>query len=120
IGLGQLGDEDARLGANVAAERLAVAAIGAGRPTVIGLREDRARRRERVIAELARRGFEQDGALVQAQRRQRVVATARRFEHVAAVDLFSLQVAGLAGDPELVFGAVVIGLELGVAQLPVC
>src|SRR5262249_60932643 len=101
-GLGQLGDEDARLGADVATERLAEAAIGAGRPIVIRLREDRARRRERMIAELARRGFEQDGALVQAQRRQRVVAAAWRFKHVATVDLFSLQVARLAGDAELI------------------
>src|SRR5262245_54498165 len=65
------------------------------------------------------RGLLQDGALVQAQRRQRVVATARRFEHVAAVNLLSLQVAGLAGDAELVLGALVIGLEVGVAQRPV-
>src|SRR5947208_15993680 len=63
IGLGQLGDEDARLGTDVAAERLAEAAIGAGGPILIGLREG-PRRREWMITELARRGIEQNGALV--------------------------------------------------------
>ena len=53
------------------------------------------------------------------QRRQRIVAPARRFEHVAAVDLASLQIAGLARHAELVFGAIVVGLEVGVAQRPV-
>ena len=119
IGLGQLGDKDARLRTDVAAERLAEAAIGAGGPILIGFREDRARRRERVIAELARRGFEQHGALVQAQRRQRVVATARRFEHVAAVNLASLQIARLAGNAQLVFGLIVIALKVRIAQRPV-
>jgi hypothetical protein len=72
-----------------------------------------------VIAELAGRGVEQDLGLVRKQRWQRKLAAARRLEHVAAVDLLALQVAGLAGDPELVFGAIVVGLEIGVAQRPI-
>ena len=119
IGLGQLGDEDARLRADVAAERLAKAAIGAGRPSLIRLREDRARRRKRVIAELLAAASNRIAGLIHEQRRQRKLATARRFEHVAAVDLASLQIARLARHAELVFGAIVVGLEIGVTQRPV-
>ena len=46
-------------------------------------------------------------------------ATARRFEDIAAADLAPLQIASLARNAELVFGAVVIGLQLRVAQRPV-
>ena len=119
IGLGQLGDQDARLRADVAAERLAKAAVGAARPPLIRLREDRARRRKRMIAQLARAGFEEHARLIHEQWRQRIFAAARRFEHVAAVDLASLQIARLARHAELVFGAIVEGLEIGVAQRPV-
>ena len=66
VRLRQLGDKDRRLGADVAAERLAEAAIAAARASVIRLRDDRARRRERVIAELARGGVEHDARLVHA------------------------------------------------------
>ena len=59
IGFRQLGDEDRGLCPNVAAERLAEAAIGTTRPILIGLRYDRLRRRERVIAELLGTGFKQ-------------------------------------------------------------
>jgi hypothetical protein len=72
-----------------------------------------------VIAEVAPGGVEQDLGLVLKQRRQRIFATARCFEHVAAVDLPALQVAGLARHAEFVFGAVVERLEIGVAQRPV-
>ena len=103
----------------MAAERLAEAAIGAARPAVVGLRDDRARRRERVIAELLGAGFEQHAGLIDLQRRQRIFALARRLEHIAAVDLLALQIAGLARHAELVFGLVVERLELGIAQRPV-
>jgi hypothetical protein len=72
-----------------------------------------------VIAELASGGVEQNLGLVLKQRRQRIFATARRFEYVAAVDLRALQVASLARHAELVFRAVVERLEIGVAQWPV-
>src|SRR5207248_3451428 len=119
VGLRQFGDENARLGTDVAAERLAEAAIAAARSSLIRLRDDRARRRERVIAELARGRFEVLAGLIHLQRGQRIVAPARRLEHVAAVDLLSLQVAGLAGNTQLVFGAIVIRLEFRVADRPV-
>src|SRR5262249_57909274 len=99
----------------MAAERLAETAIAAGGPTVIGLRDDRARRRKRVPAKLPGCFVKDDARLIRRQRRQRVFAFARRLEHIAAFDLLSLQIAGPAGHAELVFGAVVIGLKLGVA-----
>ena len=71
------------------------------------------------MAELAVRLVKQDRALIPEERRQRIFATARRLEDVAAVDFLALQIAGLAGDAELVLGALVIGLEVGVAQRPV-
>jgi len=119
VGLGQLGDEDARFGPDMAAEGLAKAAIGAARPPLIVPREDRTRCRKRVMAELKGRVAKDDARLVVAQRRQWIVATPRRFEHIAAGDLVALHIAGLARDPELVFGAVVVGLQIGIAQWPV-
>jgi hypothetical protein len=41
--------------------------------------------------------------------------SARRLERVAARELAALQIAGLARHAKLVFGAVVIGLEIGIA-----
>src|SRR5262245_60111 len=103
----------------MAAERLTEPAIGATRPSIVGLREDRPRRGERVKPELARGLVKDDAGLIEPQRWQRIVAPPRRFEHIAAIDLAALHVAALAGDPELVFGPIVIGLELRIAQRPV-
>ena len=119
VRLGQLGDEDARLRPDVAAEGLAIGAIGAGRAALIGLRQDRMRRRERVIAELLGAVLEQDAGLVLGERRQRIFALTRRLERVAAVDLAALQIAGLAGDAEVILDLVVERLEFGIAQRPV-
>src|SRR5262249_39893162 len=69
--------------------------------------------------ELARRLLEDGLGLILAQRRQRIVAPARRLEHVAPVDLLALQVAGLARHPKLIFGAIVVRLEISVAERPV-
>ena len=41
------------------------------------------------------------------------------LEDVAACDLLAAEIAGLAGHAELIFGALVIGLEIGVGQRPV-
>src|SRR5262245_19024816 len=103
----------------MAAECLAKAAIAAGGPAVVRLRDDRARRRKRMPAQLPGRFVKNDSGLVGRQRRQRILTLARRLEHIAALDLLALQVAGPAGDSELVLGAIVIGLELGVAHWPV-
>jgi hypothetical protein len=46
-------------------------------------------------------------------------ALARGLEDVATVDLSALQIAGLAGHAEIVFGAIVKGFEIGVPQRPV-
>src|SRR5262249_61628186 len=102
----------------MASEPLAEAAIAAGRPPVVRLREDCARRRERVVAELFGRGFEVDADLIDLQWRQRIVTAARRFEHVAVLDLASLQIARLTRDAKFVLRAIVVRLELRVAPRP--
>jgi len=103
----------------MAAEGLAKAAIGAAGPPVIILREDRAGCGKRVVAELLGGAVKNDARLIVAQWRQRIVTAARRFEHIAAGDLVALDIAGLARHAELIFGAVVVGLQIGVAQWPV-
>ena len=70
-------------------------------------------------AELARAVREDRAGLVYLQRRQRIVALARRLERIAAVDLRALEIAGLAGNAELILGAVIERLEIGIAQRPV-
>src|SRR5262249_1671667 len=86
---------------------------------LVVLRQDRARRRERVIAELPGRRLEVRPHLIHLQRRQRIVAAARRLEHIAAVNLAALQVAGLARPPDLVLRATIERLEPGIAHGPV-
>src|SRR5215469_4039566 len=103
----------------MAAKGLAKAAICAAGPPIIVLRQDRARCREWVIAELVGGSAEDHPRLVVAQWRQRIVAASRRFEHIAAVDLVTLHIAGLARHPKLIFGAVVVGFQIGVAQWPI-
>src|SRR6185503_9507886 len=117
--LGQLGDEDARLRADVAAERLAEAAIAASRASLVVPRQDRPRRGKGVISELACALFEDDAGLIRQQRWQRILAAARGLEGVAAVDLAPAEIAGLARHAELVFGAIVKRFEVGVRQRPV-
>src|SRR5262249_52118404 len=85
----------------------------------VGLRNDCARRREWVIAEFLRPRLEQHRRLVPLQRRQRIVALARRLEHIAAVDLIALQIAGLAGTPDLRFGLLLEWPQHRIGQGPV-
>ena len=73
-----------------------------------------------MISQLASPGFEEDARLIREQSRQRVLAAARRLEHVAAVDFAALQIACLAGYAEFEFGAVVEWLQIGIRQRPVC
>jgi hypothetical protein len=62
----------------MAAECLTEAAIGAGRPAIIGFRDDGARGRERMIAELFGAGIEQGAtSTLDQERRQRIIAAAR-------------------------------------------
>ena len=89
------------------------------RTAVIGLGDDRARRRERVVTELPGAGLEIRARLIELQRRERIIAAPRRLEYIAPVDLLALQIAGLSGDAEFVFRAIIIGFEIGVAQRPV-
>ena len=119
VGFGDLGHQGRRLRPHMAAVRRAEAAIAAARPPLVGLRDDGARRRERVIAELLGAFLENERRIVDQERRQRELALPRRLEDVAARDLAALQVAGFAGNAEIVFGAVVIRLEIVVAQWPV-
>jgi len=65
--------------------------------------------------EFFRAGVEQGGRALHHERRQRIIALARRLERVAALDLAALQIAGLARYAKLVFGAIVMGLKIGIA-----
>ena len=103
----------------MAAKGLAKAAVRAAHPVVIRLRENCARRGKRVIAQLARAFLEQDSRLIHEQRRKRIVAIARGFEHVAAVDLAALQISRLARHAQIVFGLIVERFEIGVRQRPI-
>src|SRR5262245_59036865 len=96
----------------MAPERLAKAAVGARWPSLISLRNDRPRRRERMIAELPRRAVEDLARLIDKQGWQRIVAATRRFKRIAAFDLPSLQVARFTRHTEFIFGAIVVGLEV--------
>src|SRR4051794_19005455 len=114
----------AALGVGFAAEALAIAAILAAaefRAVRIGvrLRGVGRRPRERVIAGIARGIGEHLACQDRRQRRQRVVAGARRLERIAAGLDLAADIAGLAGDRRGIFELVVIGLELGVADAPV-
>src|SRR5256714_2465049 len=107
-----------------AAEALAIAAILAGaelRAVRIGVGARRVRRRprERMIAVVARGGREDLAREDRRERRQRIVARARRFERIAALSDLAVDVAGLAGDGGGIFEFVVVGLKLGVADAPV-
>src|SRR5712691_799836 len=72
-----------------------------------------------MIAELLRRLVEDQPRAVGDERGQGVVAIARRFEDIAAGDSGAFQIAGLAGQAELIFGAVVIGLQIRIAERPI-
>src|SRR5262249_12674947 len=103
----------------MAAVGRAEAAIGAAGAALVRLGDDRARRRERVVAEVVCAFFKNARGIVDEQRRQRKFTLARRLEDIAAGDLLALQVAGLAGDAKFVFGLIVIWFELGVTDRPV-
>ena len=119
VGHGKMRDERAGLRAVVAAEALAEAAIGAGRPALVVARDDGVRRLEGLIAECLRRCFEQTAGLIEIQRRQRELALAGRFERIAALDDLPVQISCLARNTEIVFGEVVIRFELGVGERPI-
>ena len=72
-----------------------------------------------MIAQRASSLFEDHARLIRHERRQRIFAAARRFEHVAAFDLASLKVSSFAGHAKLVFGTIVEGFQIGVSQGPV-
>jgi hypothetical protein len=114
----------AALGVGFAAKALAIAAILATAEfravrVGIGLRGVRRRPRERMIAGIARCIGEHFTRQNRRQRRQRIVAGARRLERIAACLDPATDIAGLAGDRRGIFELVVIGLELGVADAPV-
>src|ERR1700683_5097 len=65
------------------------------------------------------RSIEIDTGLIDLQRRKRIFALPRRFEHVAAIYLLALQITGLARHPEFVLGAIVVRFDVGVGQRPI-
>src|SRR5580692_4533437 len=114
----------AALGVGFATKALAIAAILAAAELRavrigVGLRGVRRRPRERMIAGIARCIGEHFARQDRRQRRQRIVAGARRLERIAAGLDLAAEIAGLAGDRRGIFELVVIGLELGVADAPV-
>jgi hypothetical protein len=72
-----------------------------------------------VIAELAGGLVEHRAGLIVLQWRQWIFAPARRLEDVAAENFLAEQIAGLAGDADLVLGLVVERLQVRIAQRPV-
>ena len=119
IRLGKLGDQNARFRADMAAERLAEAAVSAARAPLVRLREDRARRGEWVITEFARSGREDHAGLIGQQSGKRILAAARRLERISAVHFAALQIPRLAGNAQFILRAIVERLEFGVRQRPV-
>src|SRR5262249_61583332 len=102
----------------MAPERLAKAAVGARWPSLISLRNDRPRRRERMIAKLPRRAVEDLTGLIDTQRRQRIVASPWCLKRIAAIDLASLQVTRFTRHTEFKFGAIIVRLEIFIPQRP--
>ena len=105
------------LGVGFAAEALAVAAIFAGaKRQAFEIGVDLARiarwRLERMVAEASRRLVHDGSGHALGQRRIWILVLSRPFEHVAAVDFFAAQIAGLAGDAAQLLELVVIRLEL--------
>src|SRR5207248_8518114 len=114
----------ARLRAHLATEELAVAAVDAAvdRRAVlvgVGLRERRARRRERLVAELLRRLLEERAGVCRLERRIGILARAWAFVRITAGDYLALDVARLAAHAVEVFEAVEVRLELVVGHPPV-
>ena len=72
-----------------------------------------------MIAELLRGACKNDAGLIGQERRKRIFALPRRLERITGTGFTPLQIAGLAGDAEFVFGAIVERLEIGVSQGPV-
>jgi hypothetical protein len=72
-----------------------------------------------VIAKFFGASLEDSRRIVDEQGRKWEFALARGLEDVAAVDLSALQIARLAGHAEIIFGAIVEGFEVSVAQRPV-
>src|SRR5262245_16855349 len=76
----------------------------------------RRRTRERVIAEAPARRLHGGTGHALGQRLVGIFVLARPFEHIAAVDDLAAQVAGLAGNAGELFEAIVVRLELVVAD----
>src|SRR5262249_45006188 len=107
------------LGVDVTATAIAEAVIEAFRAAVIGLRVDRRRARERMPAELARSAGHALGELGAVQWRHRVFACAWPFEDISALVDRAFDVAGLAGDADLILDLVIVRLELLKPERPV-
>src|SRR5262245_53285267 len=114
----------ARLGVNLTAETLTIAAIVAGAEgnavgIDVGLRHVGGRSGKGVITQAFRSLLEQRSRVGLNHRRVGIFALARSLKHVAALDLLPAQIAGLARDPTEIFELVVVGLELVVGDTPV-
>src|SRR4051812_43413988 len=114
----------AGLGIRFAAGALAMAAIltAAERQAFavrVRLTHRRGRLREWMVAEFAARLGVHQRRLGHLHSRRRIFVAARAFEYIAAVDLLTAQVAGLAGDAAELIEPVVIRLQLVIGHRPV-
>ena len=107
-----------------AAEELAVAAVGARRhihSQRVGIRAGSVARRygKRVIAHLTSGFIENHRQLGALERRQRIIAAARAFEHVTAFDLLPFDIARFTGCPGVAFKFVVERFDVVIGNAPV-
>ena len=116
---GERADRRRVLGVDVAAAAATVAVVHAARAIVIGQRVDRRRAGEGVPAKPCGRRRHALGEPGAAQRRHRVGALARSLEDVTARIDLAVDVAGLAGNADLVFHLVVVGLEFLKPERPI-
>src|SRR5262249_39885113 len=108
-------------GIGLTTEPLAMAAVFAGAERYafgvgIGVAHVGGRRPEWMIAEFPRRLFHDGAGHAHGQRLIGILVLPRSFEHIAAIDLLPAQVAGLTGNTEQLFKAIVIGLQFVVGD----
>ena len=107
-----------------AAEALTIAAISAaGARNAVGiaicLAGVRRRMRIRMIPEFLHRFLEQHSGIGGLQRGQRIFVHARPLENVAALDLLSANVSGLAADAHHLLSAPIVRFQIVVGDAPI-
>src|SRR6185312_909829 len=86
---------------------------------LVRLRRVRGRARKRFKTDLLCRLVEEHGRVAAFERRQRICASSRSLERVAAGLYLALEVASLSGNSAEILELVVVGLKLLVGDAPV-